>query len=81
MANNVDPDQTAPLEQSDLSLHCLSDLSVPILIVLLAKDLLMVKNQLFICWYSLIHCYYHYYYTILITILAGVRSLILHWLQ
>ena len=23
MANNIDPDQTAPDEQSDLSLHCL----------------------------------------------------------
>ena len=23
MANSVDPDQTAPLEQSDLGLHCL----------------------------------------------------------
>ena len=23
MANNVDPDQTAPREQSDLDLHCL----------------------------------------------------------
>ena len=24
MTNSVDPDQTAPLEQSDLGLHCLS---------------------------------------------------------
>ena len=23
MANSVDPDQTAPLEESDLGLHCL----------------------------------------------------------
>ena len=28
IANSVDPDQTAPVEQSDLGLHCLPDLSV-----------------------------------------------------
>ena len=28
LANNADPDQTAPKEQSDLSLHCLLSQSV-----------------------------------------------------
>ena len=31
MTNSVDPDQTAPKEQSDLGLHCLLDLSVLVL--------------------------------------------------
>ena len=30
MANSVNPDQTAPLEQSDLGLHCLYRLIFPI---------------------------------------------------
>ena len=33
MANIVDPDQTALLEQSDLDLHCLLRLSVPLFVI------------------------------------------------
>ena len=32
MANTVDPDQTAPQEQSDLGLHCLLHTSTPVFV-------------------------------------------------
>ena len=40
MANSVDPDQTAPLEQSDLGLQCLLDLSIRKLRIIMERHVL-----------------------------------------
>ena len=43
MANKVDPDQTAPLEQSDLGLHCLPRPVCPKILVFFEPYLIFIE--------------------------------------